>query len=250
MRKRGIFVQDHIFLRDYRKTIEIGAFQEERQILQEIVISIDVTLAEKARADDDFVDDILSYDVLVNAVEDNLAAHRYDLLEALAEDIAAQILREKAADSVEIEIQKLGRVDGALGIHMKRKSQGEHQALSVQNSHELFVIYDSYEGELRGAAPMIWLPMQTFDPITHPADQHILAHQLNQNAWQLSKFANLPVVDTQTEMQSLIQRGKSFILAFGKPVFASPAILDEFSEGQLIAWAQDFTQPSQTTILK
>src|SRR5699024_6769493 len=95
---------DRIHLRDYLYEAEIGAFAEERGHKQRLRFGIEVELAIFAAGRGDEVDAILSYDVLTAAVEDALAARRHDLVESLAEDIAARILVHRAAARVTVTV--------------------------------------------------------------------------------------------------------------------------------------------------
>ena len=91
---------DRIHLRDYIVSTEIGAFQTERGLNQRLRFNIDVALASPVAGAGDQVDNILSYDILTGAVAAGLADRRYDLLETLAEQIAALILAHPGAAEV------------------------------------------------------------------------------------------------------------------------------------------------------
>lgn len=246
-------MSDQIFLKNFRKSIEIGAFQEERQIVQDIVVNIVVTLQDQAFPDDSEVDEILSYDVLVDAVENNLAARRYDLLESLAEDIARSLLREKQARCAEVEIQKTDRVDGVLGVKIER-SQSEANSSSEQKIESfkptLFVIYDLDQFQTPKEDHFVLLPMKRFDAVNAPIAQRVLALQIDQMAWELSQKVDLPVIDTQTETMSLLTRQKNFIRALGKQVFAAQPQLEVFSEKSVIEWVRSAVHASEVKIVK
>ncbi|MEM7490755.1 MAG: dihydroneopterin aldolase, partial [Pseudomonadota bacterium] len=81
---------DRISLRDHIREVEIGAFQLERGVTQRVRFDIvaEVTPDTEAVLGDD-VDGILSYDTLIEAIDVELAAERLNLLETLAERIAA-----------------------------------------------------------------------------------------------------------------------------------------------------------------
>ena len=111
---------DRIHLRDYIVSTEIGAFQTERGLNQRLRFNIDVALASPVAGAGDEVDRILSYDILTGAVSAGLADRRYDLLETLAEQIAALILAHPGAAEVAVTVEKLDRVPGALGVTLVR----------------------------------------------------------------------------------------------------------------------------------
>ena len=93
---------DRIHLRDYVLAADIGAFQTERGQDQRLRFNLTVDLALPVIGVDDEVDRILSYDILTGAIEAGLADRRYNLLETLAEKIAAQVLEHPRAAQVEV----------------------------------------------------------------------------------------------------------------------------------------------------
>ncbi|HRO15844.1 MAG TPA: dihydroneopterin aldolase, partial [Paracoccus sp. (in: a-proteobacteria)] len=113
---------DRIHLRDYIVTADIGAFQTERGQPQRLRFGVNVDLAEPAAGVGDQVDRILSYDVLTGAVAAALADERYNLLETLAERIAAQVLDHPRAAQVTVTVEKLDRIPGALGVTLVRRA--------------------------------------------------------------------------------------------------------------------------------
>ena len=112
---------DQIHLRDYLVETEIGAFQSERGLRQRLRFGLTVDLAQPVIGVDDDVDRILSYDVLTDAVAVGLADERFNLLETLAEKIAAEVLAHPRAGRVHVTIEKLDRVPGALGVTLVRR---------------------------------------------------------------------------------------------------------------------------------
>ena len=111
---------DRIHLRDHVIQTEIGAFQSERGHVQRLRFNLTVDLRDPVDAGDDHVDRILSYDVLVQAVDAALTEGRYNLVETLAERIAAEVLADPRAARIKVRVEKLDRVPGALGITISR----------------------------------------------------------------------------------------------------------------------------------
>ena len=114
---------DRISLRDHIVSVEIGAFQVERGVSQRLAFNVVVEVAAPGGNVADDVDNILSYDTLTQAIADELAAERLNLLETLAERIAARILAEPQAMRVFLRIEKLDRGPGALGVEIMRDAQ-------------------------------------------------------------------------------------------------------------------------------
>ncbi|MEV8466440.1 dihydroneopterin aldolase, partial [Fluviibacterium sp. DFM31] len=87
---------DKLLLHDHVLEVEIGAFQQERGHTQRVRFNIVADLKQTAPgAAHDDVDGILSYDILPEAIEDELAAGRLNLMETLAEGVAARVLAHK-----------------------------------------------------------------------------------------------------------------------------------------------------------
>lgn len=113
-------VLDRISLRDHIVAVDIGAFQEERGLHQRLCFNIALELVPMDGSAADDVDKILSYDTLTDAIAAELAFERLNLLETLAERIAARILRAPQAFRIFLKIEKLDRGPGALGVEIMR----------------------------------------------------------------------------------------------------------------------------------
>lgn len=112
---------DRISVRDLVQEVEIGAFQAERGNRQRIRFEIVVEVApDDGVALTDDVDRVLSYDRLTEAVAAELARERVNLLETLADRIAARILRHPKAARVYLRIEKLDRGPYDLGVEIVR----------------------------------------------------------------------------------------------------------------------------------
>lgn len=115
---------DRISVRDYVVEVEIGAFAQERGLLQKVRFNIVVEVAPVPQPLDDDVDLILSYDRLTEAVGHELHAERINLLETLAERVAFRILQEPQAMRVFLRIEKIDRGPYDLGVEIVRSKDG------------------------------------------------------------------------------------------------------------------------------
>ena len=97
--------QDDLF-KDYIKEVEIGAFQVERDLTQRLKFNVVVEVSAATSSISDDVDDILSYDMIIEAIDEQLDFERLNLLETLAERVSKQILSYKQAERVFIRIEK------------------------------------------------------------------------------------------------------------------------------------------------
>jgi dihydroneopterin aldolase len=151
---------DRISLREHVRSVEIGAFAAERGLEQRLRFDVVLEVGATGRGDD--VDRILSYDTIVAAIDAALASERLNLLETLAERIAAGCLRDPRAARAFVRIEKLDRVPGALGVEIVRSRHEVAPPASVGGSGSLslspapLVLYLP-RAVHRGAGRQAWL---------------------------------------------------------------------------------------------
>lgn len=202
--------RDRIHLRDHVVSADIGAFQSEKGQPQRLRFNLTVELHEQTGRTDDLVDRVLSYDVLVQAVDTALADQRYDLVETLAEKIAAEVLANPRAANIEVGVEKLDRGPGALGVTIHRSASAEQAS---QNLPPVCVMLWTVPGSLPESALVIIpdaprLPLPTGGNLRRV---ELLA--LDQAAWALAGDLGLEVVDSRTEMEDAIRAARPVIWA-------------------------------------
>ncbi|NHF71807.1 dihydroneopterin aldolase [Paracoccus xiamenensis] len=201
---------DQIHLRDYLVETEIGAFQSERGLSQRLRFDVTVDLAQPVTGVDDDVDRILSYDVLTDAVAAGLGDERLNLLETLAEKIAAEVLAHPRAARVHVSVQKLDRVPGALGVSITRRKGRVEADGAVLSPVVLFYGAEVALPEdaviLTPDAPGLPLP-----PGGNPRRVALLA--LDQAAWALGGRLGLDVVDNRTELDWAVKESRPVVWA-------------------------------------
>ncbi len=226
---------DRICVRDFFKEVEIGAFQAERDTTQRIRFNVVLEVAQSAAADFDDVDQVLSYDAITEAIEEQLAFERLNLLETLAERIADSILVHPRAMRVFIRIEKLDRIPGSLGIDIVR-SKGTLQADTLQADRLDPLIVFMPNTVLHGEKLDAWLDViathsrpviicleavegQAQKTNMAVADLHIGLLSIEQNAWVLAaKDTRCVVVDNRTELDWAMKNGQLSIWAPSKIV--------------------------------
>jgi dihydroneopterin aldolase len=235
---KGQLPPDRISLRDHVVTVEIGAFQTERGVRQRLRFDIVVEVTGEGSAAADDVDRILSYDRLTEAVAAALGEQRLNLLETLAERVAALILREPQALRVFVRIEKLDRGPGALGVEIVRGPVGqgatEPGALGPRPRVAFLadaVISDSRLGQLLdrlgqigGALILcVGLPAVARPEAVHPlAQRRIDLLAMEQNAWVLAaRDKRCIVTGTRTELDWAMKHGQISVWAPSKIVLDS-----------------------------
>ena len=116
---------DRISVRDYVRDIEIGAFRSERGVTQRIRFNVVLEIGHTAAAATDDVDRVVSYDMITDAIEAALVSERLNLLETLAERVAAICLADPRTVRAFVRVEKLDRIPGALGVEIVRSRVGE-----------------------------------------------------------------------------------------------------------------------------
>ena len=113
---------DKIFVRDLVIPCFIGAFEEEKHAKQRVRFKVEVWIyPSRLRGNNDDVSHVVSYDLIVKAIHSVAEAGHINLLETLAERVAAKCLAHRRAAKVRIRIEKLDRLEAAsLGVEIER----------------------------------------------------------------------------------------------------------------------------------
>ena len=113
---------DRIFLTDYVRDVEIGAYPEEHGTTQRVRLDIVLEVARNTAHLDDRVGRVVNYDDLVEAVDSIVSGERINLLETFAERLAQMVLVDPRARRVTIRLEKLDRLPGGarLGCEITR----------------------------------------------------------------------------------------------------------------------------------
>ncbi len=233
---------DRISVRDYTVDVEIGAFQSERGKRQRVRFNVVLEVSRHAAAATDDVDQVLSYDTIVEAITHQLSVERMNLLETLAERIAEQILINPMAVRVFVRIEKLDRIPGTLGIEIVRSRVGgrnvtamaDKPAATEEEVHPLVVFLpnkilhsDALKGWLNAienhALPAIICLEKTGleipDTGLAPVNRRMGLLSIEQNAWVLAgKDSRCVVVDSRTELDWAMKNGQLSVWAPSKVV--------------------------------
>lgn len=226
---------DRISVRDYTRAVEIGAFRSERGVSQRVRFNVVLEVAHHAAAQDDDVDKVISYDTITQAIEDQLSAERINLLETLAERIAARCLDDRRAVRVFVRIEKLDRIPGALGVEIARVRVPAAQRLHpvaepgvrdrVQRAEVVFLGAEAMAGGLdvrwrdalvQWARPVVLClpPARTQAPAQSEAQLRIGLLAIEQAVWNfLDSDARFDVAATRTELNWALRNGRHAVWA-------------------------------------
>ncbi len=111
---------DHILVREYVREVDIGAFQSEYGVKQRVSFNVFLEVDTNNYPMHDNVDLVLSYDNIIEIIEDEISQKRVSLLETLAEHIAISCLCLDSVVTVTVRLEKLDRGMGKLGVQISR----------------------------------------------------------------------------------------------------------------------------------
>lgn len=203
-------IRDRIHLRDYIVAADIGAFQSEKGNPQRLRFNLAVELTDISASRDDQVDTVLSYDVLTQAVAAALADQRYNLVETLAEKIAAEVLIHPRAAQIDVTVEKLDRGPGALGVTISRRSGRVDASQTLPPTR---ILLWRQTATLPDAAMIIIPDVAEIQPFDDDASRRIALLALDQMAWRLANQLHLEVTETRTEMEHAIRAERPIIWA-------------------------------------
>lgn len=113
---------DIIFLREMKVDTVIGIWDWERKIRQTVVIDLEMATDIRKAAASDRVDDTLNYKLVAKRLQQFVAESEFQLVETLAENIAAIVNDEFGVPWVRVRVNKPGAIRGAsdVGVLIER----------------------------------------------------------------------------------------------------------------------------------
>tara|TARA_B110000003_G_scaffold271792_1_gene306533 strand:+ start:1583 stop:2485 length:903 start_codon:yes stop_codon:yes gene_type:complete len=247
---------DRISIRDYIKEVEIGAFQVERDLTQRVKFNVVVEVSASTSSSSDDVDDILSYDMIIEAIDEQLNFERLNLLETLADRVSEQILSHQQAIRVFIRIEKLDRIPGSLGVEIVRDRKNSTQDKDksyitpsivfipneIIQSNDLKNWLDAiaqYKKPTIICVENLFIPQKTSLEIDSHHRIKLLA--IEQTAWDLAgKDNRCVVVDTRTELDWSMKNNEVTVWAPSKMILDAvnkPSL--KYEPLDLVIWLAD-----------
>ena len=114
----------HVFVRDLELSCLIGIYQHEKEAAQRVRINLDLAVREgepNGQLHDDLAN-VVCYERLSNGVRDLVGEGHINLVETLAEDIAAMCLTDTRVRSARVRVEKLDVFDdtASVGVEIER----------------------------------------------------------------------------------------------------------------------------------
>jgi len=115
---------DIVFIRDLRIDTVVGIYDWERRIRQTVILDIDMGTDIRRAAASDNIEDTLDYKAVAKRVAQYVSEQEFQLVETLAENVAAIVLKEFNVQWIKVTLHKPGAVSGSksVGIIIERNS--------------------------------------------------------------------------------------------------------------------------------
>jgi dihydroneopterin aldolase len=114
----------HVFIRDLVLHGSIGVYRHEKEKPQRVRINLDLAVSEGAADLGDSLRNVVCYETIANGVRSLVASRHVNLVETLAERIAALCLEDNRIQSVRVRVEKLDVFPDAasVGVEIERYS--------------------------------------------------------------------------------------------------------------------------------
>jgi dihydroneopterin aldolase len=111
---------DRVFVSDFVLEMSIGAYRHERDRPQRVRFDVSAEVPPVAANSDD-IGDVFSYDVILDTIRRLAEKAHVNLVETLAEEIAARLLEHGAVAAVTVKVEKLDVAAAAVGVEITRR---------------------------------------------------------------------------------------------------------------------------------
>lgn len=118
---------DIIVVRDLKVDCIIGVWEWERKISQTLHIDLDLGTDISKSAASDNLDDTLDYKAITNSIREYVGASEFNLIETLAEKIAALVQEQFNVPWIRVSINKRGALRHAkdVGVIIERGTRSD-----------------------------------------------------------------------------------------------------------------------------
>ena len=115
-------MKDIVYIAGLTVETVIGVYEHERDIRQKLIVDLELHCDTRAAGASDDFRDALDCDAISSRGSDFIKASSYQLIEAVAENTAALLLREFSVQSLKIKVSKPGAVSIAddVGVIIER----------------------------------------------------------------------------------------------------------------------------------
>ena len=106
----------HVFIRDLQLRAMLGVYDSEKLEPQRVIVNVDLSVKERGEPLDDDIQNVVSYEHVVNHVKDLIAEGHVHLVETLAEMIANECLKNRWVVAVRVRVEKPDIIAEAVSV--------------------------------------------------------------------------------------------------------------------------------------
>lgn len=112
----SVMPMDKVFIKNLEIEAIIGIYDFERTTKQKVVFDIEMWWDVAKAAKSENIDDALNYKTLSDQLIEFVGKSEYQLIETLAEDVAAIIINQYKVETVKLKLHKPDALDGATDV--------------------------------------------------------------------------------------------------------------------------------------
>jgi len=115
----------HVFIRDYMVNFLVGVHAHEKLEAQRVRINLDLSVDEGNHPIIDDIRNVVNYEDMANGIQNIAESGHVNLVETLAEKIAAMCLEDHRVHSARVRVEKLDILENAasVGVEIERFSE-------------------------------------------------------------------------------------------------------------------------------
>jgi len=106
----------HVFIRDLQLRAMLGVYDSEKLEPQRVIVNVDLSVQEHGEPLDDDIQNVVSYEHVVNHVKELIAEGHVHLVETLAEMIANECLKNRWVVAVRVRVEKPDIIPEAVSV--------------------------------------------------------------------------------------------------------------------------------------
>jgi dihydroneopterin aldolase len=112
----------HVFIRDLQLRAVLGVYAHEQLEPQRVIINVDLSVKERGEPLDDDINNVVSYEHVVNHIKELIDEGHVHLVETLAEMIANECLKNNQVVAVRVRVEKPDIIPetASVGVEIER----------------------------------------------------------------------------------------------------------------------------------
>ncbi len=116
--------KDRVFVHDFELPVRVGLYENEHKSPQRVRFNVDVEITRATYTAQD-IRDVVSYDLITDAIRLIAAEGHIPLVEMLAERVANFVLSHARVERVTVKVEKLDVGSGRVGVEIRRQKPAD-----------------------------------------------------------------------------------------------------------------------------